>query len=86
MRGIMKTKERKPSQCQQIVDYMNRYGWINPMDAIINVGCYRLTARISDLKKKGYLIIDEWMEVPKRGGGTTRVKRYRLAGEEDVTG
>jgi hypothetical protein len=79
----MKTKERKPSQCQLIVDYMNRFTWINPLDAIINCGCYRLASRITDLKKKGYLIIDEWMEVPTRTGGTTRVKRYRLAGEED---
>ena len=79
-------KEHKPSQNQLIVDYMNRFTWINPLDAIINCGCYKLATRISELRKKGYLIIDEWIEVPKRMGGTTRVKRYRLAGEEDVIG
>lgn len=76
--------EHKPSQCQLIIDYMNNYTWITPMDAIVNIGCYRLASRISDLRKKGYLIIDEFIEVPRRMGGTTRVKRYRLAGEEDV--
>lgn len=74
----------KHSQCQLIVDYMNRYTWITPLEAIRDLGCYRLASRISDLRKKGYLIIDEFIEVPRRMGGTTRVKRYRLAGEEDV--
>lgn len=80
----MKTREHKPTQNQLIIDYMNRFTWINPLEAIINCGCYKLATRISELRKKGYLIIDEWIEVPKRMGGTTRVKRYRLAGEEDV--
>ena len=82
----MKTKEHKPTQNQLIIAYMNRFTWINPLEAIINCGCYKLATRISELRKKGYLIIDEWIEVPKRMGGTTRVKRYRLAGEEDVIG
>ena len=76
--------DNKPSQCQMIIDYMNRYGTITPLEAIRDIGCYRLASRISDLKKKGYMIIDEWAEVPKRMGGVTRVKRYRLAGENDV--
>lgn len=77
-------KKNKTTQNQLIIDYMNRYTWITPLDAIINCGCYKLATRVSELRKKGYLIIDEWIEVPKRMGGTTRVKRYRLAGEEDV--
>lgn len=79
-------EENRQSQCQLIVDYMNRYTWITPLEAIRDLGCYRLASRISDLRKKGFLIIDEFIEVPRRMGGTTRVKRYRLAGEEDVTG
>jgi hypothetical protein len=74
----------RPSQKELGVDYMNRYRLITPLDAMRDLGIYRLTSRITDLKKDGYIIIDEWVEVPKRGGGTTRVKGYRLAGEEDV--
>lgn len=76
--------EHKPSQNQLIIDYINKYNSITPLEAMRDLGIYRLASRISDLRKLGYLIIDEWTEVPKRMGGTTRVKRYRLAGEEDV--
>jgi hypothetical protein len=67
-----------------IIDYMNEHGAITSLEAIQKLGITRLASRIADVKKKGYIIIDEWAEVPTRNGGTTRVKRYRLAGEEDV--
>ena len=77
-------KENKPSQCQMIIDYINQFGAITPLEAMQHLGIMRLASRVSDLRKSGYIIIDEWAEVPNRYGGKTRVKRYRLAGEEDV--
>ena len=73
----------RPSQKELVVDYMNRYSSITPLEAMQDLGIYRLTSRITDLRKDGYLVGSEWVEVPKRGGGTTRVKSYRLAGEND---
>ena len=78
------SKENKPSQCQMIIDYINQFGAITPLEAMQHLGIMRLASRVSDLRKSGYIIIDEWAEVPNRYGGTTRVKRYRLAGEEDA--
>lgn len=75
--------EDRPTQAQLVVDYMNRFGSITPLQAMQDCGIYRLASRISDLRKRGCIIIDEWAEVPNRYGGTTRVKRYRLAGEND---
>jgi hypothetical protein len=43
----------------------------------------RLSARIADLKKRGYNIQTELQTVPTRDG-TARVARYRLETENDT--
>lgn len=43
-------------QCEQIIDYMKRFGSINPLQALQDIGCFRLASRINDLKKEGYPI------------------------------
>lgn len=75
--------ETKTPQRQLVVDYMNKYGSITPLQAMRDLGIYRLASRIADLRKRDYIIIDEWVEVETKYGGTTRVKRYRLACEDD---
>lgn len=45
---------RKKSQKQQILDYMLDGNEITPIDALNKFGCFRLGARIADLKKDGY--------------------------------
>lgn len=45
---------RKKSQKQQILDYLLEGNEITPMDALNKFGCFRLGARIADLKKDGY--------------------------------
>lgn len=45
---------RKKSQKQQILDYMLEGNEISPKDALKMFGCFRLGARIADLKKDGY--------------------------------
>ena len=46
----------KQTQCQQILDYMKRFGSINPLEALKDIGCFRLASRIADLKDQGYNI------------------------------
>jgi hypothetical protein len=41
------------SQNQKVLQYMERHGTITAKDAI-NFGCFRLSARIYDLKKRGH--------------------------------
>lgn len=70
----------KDSQCKQILEHMEKYGSITPMDAIECYGCLRLGARIFDLKKK--YVIETVMESGKnRFGKETRYARYSLVGE-----
>ena len=51
---------------------------ITPLDALYDVGCMRLAARIYDLRAKGHPIKDETVEVTARNGRKAHVKRYRL--------
>lgn len=48
---------------------------ITPMDALRLCGCCRLSARIADIKKKGYSIVTEKVKVE----GGKWVARYSLA-------
>ena len=39
------------TQAEMILDHMQRFGSINPMEATQQYGCLRLAARIRDLRK-----------------------------------
>lgn len=53
----MEKKDKKVSQCDQILSYLKDGHSITPIDALNLFGCFRLAARISDLKKRGNEII-----------------------------
>lgn len=44
------------AQIDLILDYMRRRGSITPMIALKEFGCFRLGARIWDLRQRGHLI------------------------------
>ena len=44
------------TQCEQILEYLNKNGKITTMDAFNELGCTRLASRIFDLKQAGYEI------------------------------
>lgn len=47
------------SQNEQILQHLKRGRKITPLDALEKFGCFRLAARISDLRKDGHLINTE---------------------------
>lgn len=70
------------SQKERILQYMRMNDGITSMDAF-RLGCTRLAARISDLRKDGYNIYPERVTENRK----TYVKyhlRGRNGGEEDV--
>ena len=71
-----------PSQNQRILEYINEFGSITALEAMRDLGVYRLASRISDLKKRGYIVASDWVEVRNRWGEKTRVKSYRLEQED----
>lgn len=44
------------SQNEQILQHLKRGRKITPLDALNKFGCFRLAARISDLRKDGHII------------------------------
>jgi hypothetical protein len=71
----------KITQCEMIVEYLNTYKEITPLEAMRYLGCYRLASRISDLKRQGYNIKSEMVSVATRNGGRTHIAKYSW--EED---
>lgn len=65
----------KRSQCDMTLEYMKMFGSITPLEALEAFNCFRLGARISDLREDGYNIITDIAD------GAKRYAIYRL--EED---
>lgn len=68
------------TQAQAILDYMQRWHSITPMEALNSLDCMSLGARIYDLRNAGHLIRRELIIVQRRDGTTTRVAKYWLEG------
>lgn len=68
----------KKPQWVRILDYLRAFGTITALEAIRDEGIYRLSARIYDLRRKGYNIFTEMISVKNRYGDFTEIARYRL--------
>lgn len=68
----------KPTQAQDVLDYMKNHGSISIREAIYDLGITRLASRIYELKRKGVQIKSETETVKARNGRTTFVSRYSL--------
>ena len=68
----------KPTHCELILDYMKQFGSINPLQALQDIGCFRLASRISDLRKQGYPIISERVNYINRLGEAKHFNEYRI--------
>ncbi|MBO7421913.1 MAG: helix-turn-helix domain-containing protein [Oscillospiraceae bacterium] len=49
-------EQKKRSQCNQVLRYIEEHGSITPLEAFEDLGIMRLSARIKDLRDLGYLI------------------------------
>lgn len=70
----------KITQCDRILNYMSEFGSITQLEALRDLGCFRLASRINDLKKKGYKIRREMVDVNNRYGEVVQIARYRFEG------
>lgn len=66
------------SQNQQILDYMKSGHSITPIEALNKFGCFRLSARIADLKELGYTIHTEMVHDKKPDGTHEKYAKYML--------
>ena len=72
----------KLSQKKRILKYMKDFGSITTYDAFKDIGCTKLTTRISELRKEGYLIIGTAETSTNRYGEKVTYNRYRMGGAD----
>ena len=67
------------NQQERILEYIDRFGSITPMEAFADLGITRLSARIWDINHTTpYLVEGTYEESNNRFGEKVRYKRYRL--------
>lgn len=66
------------SQNKMVLQHLQDFGSITTWDAFKDYGITRLSARVSDLRQKGYLISSEDEYSLNRYGKKVRYTRYRL--------
>lgn len=66
------------TQCERILRHMQDYGSITQAEAVTEYGCYRLGARIWDLRAQGVPIKSETVTGKNRYGERTCFARYSL--------
>lgn len=66
------------TQCERVLKYMHDFGSINPMQAMQDLGVYRLGARIYDLKKTGHRISRHMASSKNRYGEAVSFAEYKL--------
>lgn len=64
------------TQKQLILNYLNKHGSINRVEAINRLRVYNLPARISELRDEGHKITAEHRKL--RGGKLSKDVRYRF--------
>lgn len=63
----------------QVLHHLKSGKSITPTEALDLFGCFRLGARIFELREEGHPIEKQMVEVTTRTGDTTRVAEYWLA-------
>ena len=69
----------KMTQADRIVDYINRFGSITPMQAFRDLGVTKLATRISEMRQEGVRFDQEWQTSKNRYGEEVRYMKYWLA-------
>lgn len=69
------------NQCDKILNHIKRYGSITQAEAVHFYGCYRLGARIADLKKQGVPIVSNRETALNRDNTPVTYARYSLGGD-----
>lgn len=68
----------KISQEERILRHIKRFDSITSWEAFEDYGITRLSAKIFNLRERGFKISGEWVERTNRFGEPVRFKRYFL--------
>lgn len=70
------------TQCEKIINYINRFGSITTLDAFVDLGVTRLASRIHDLSDEGYEFERKTESGKNRFGERVHYTRYFLKGAD----
>ena len=73
------------TQDEAVLIWLKENGTINPMQALNGFGCFRLSARIHNLKKQGYQISTKRISTMGRFG-KVNLAEYHLDNAGDANG
>ena len=65
------------TQSERIIRYMQDFGSITPMDAF-RMGITTLATRVSEMRRDGIQIEDDWVKDKNQFGEPVRFKKYWL--------
>ena len=68
----------KDTQNTRLLAYLENHNHITQMEALNDLGIFRLASRINDLKRKGYVIGGEFINIYNRFGEKVKIKKYFL--------
>ena len=68
------------TQRDMVAQYMEDFGSISSWDAFKDLGITRLSARIYELKERGYIISTEQKKAKNRYGKPVKYFKYRITG------
>lgn len=71
----------KQTDKQAVLAYLKAHRSITPMEALNSIGCYRLGARIYELRHDGHQIATELVQGTNRNGEPMRYAKYTLIKE-----
>lgn len=74
-------RTNKKTQISELI-IMLKQGWVSPAAAMTEIGCYRLSARIWDIKRMGYTIESRIVKQKNRFGHYIAFKEYRIKEEQ----
>lgn len=66
------------NQNEMLEEYLKNHEGITPLEALNELGIYRLSARVSDLRQAGVEVKREMVTVLNRLGKPVKVARYFL--------
>ncbi len=68
------------TQRDAILNYINEFGSITPMEAFADLGITKLATRISEMRKDGMKFKIEMVKRKNRYGKTVQYAKYSLGG------
>lgn len=71
------------NQQEMVIEYMTYFGSITPMEAFAELDITRLSAKIYDLKREGYIFDEKRETVVNRYGEKVSYKRFWIKEKKD---